>query len=304
MSQRRVMLIANKWWEADPLCWVLFHEKARPSVFSDFKIYNSPVQRLFDRLTEPKPQDPSALPRFTFECMDVNVEVWCLEELMNPAENPSRTSEKARVLPSAIASGPAPDLVVAFGTAGLKAEVSMNGCVVVGRRVFIHDPYEAETNRMGMWTAPTTNTVIDSDLPLSAFRNISSESRHSAEARLLQPPVAPASPLLVLTGNNFVSLGAINVTNLDDYAWVPQSTIEAFNKHCARSGEIGSIESTHGVIRVVSNAPFLYVSGISDSGGFSIQVTPRVYAQNTVAAHNAAIALAWLLPGMIAALPE
>jgi hypothetical protein len=304
MPQRRVMLIANKWWEADPLCWVLFHEKARPSVFSDFKIHNYPVQRILNRPTEPKPQDPPALPRFTFKCIDATVEVWCLEELMNPAENPSSTSEKARVLPAAIASGPAPDLVVAFGTAGLKAEVSMNGCVVVGRRVFIHDPYEAETNRMGMWASSTTNTVIDSDLPLSVFRNISSESRHSAEARLLPPPVAPASPLLVLTGNNFVSLGAVNVINYADYVWAPQSTIEAFNKHCSRSGEIGSIESTHGVIRVVSNAPFLYVSGISDSGGFSIQVTPRVYAQNTVAAHNAAIALAWLLPDLIASFSD
>ena len=26
---KRVLLIANKWWEADPLCWVLFHEKVR-----------------------------------------------------------------------------------------------------------------------------------------------------------------------------------------------------------------------------------------------------------------------------------
>ena len=34
MSQKRVMLIANKWWEADPPCWVLFHDKAHPRVYA------------------------------------------------------------------------------------------------------------------------------------------------------------------------------------------------------------------------------------------------------------------------------
>lgn len=304
MSQKRVMLIANKWWEADPLCWVLFHDKARPSIFSDFKINNYPVQRVVSRPTKPRPQDPPALPRLTFRCMDATVEVWCLEELMNPAENPSSTIEKVRVLSAAIASGATPDLVVAFGTAGSREGLNVNGCVVVGRRVFVYDPYETEIDRTGLWTPPITKTVIDSDLPSNVFRCISSESKHSAEARLLPPPVAPAHPLVVLTGNGFISLGAINVTNYDDYIWVARSTVEAFHNQSAKLGEIGSIESTHGVIRVVSNAPFLYVSGITDSVGvFNIQVAPRVYAQNTVAAHNGGVALAWLLPDVIASLP-
>lgn len=51
------------------------------------------------------------------------------------------------------------------------------------------------------------------------------------------------------------------------------------------------------MIRACSNAPFLYVSGIVDMEGlFDYQVTPRWYAQNFVGAHNAAVALAFLLP--------
>ena len=61
-----------------------------------------------------------------------------------------------------------------------------------------------------------------------------------------------------------------------------------------------SVETTHGVIRSLSEAPFLYVSGITDTEGlFDFEVTPRVYAQNHVAAHNAAIALVWLLPELL-----
>ena len=305
MIQKRVMLIANKWWEADPLCWVLFHDKARPSVFCDYKTKNYPSLRVPNQPTEPRPRDPAAIPRFTFKCMGVTVEVWCLEELMNPAENPSSAAEKARVLPAAIASGTTPDLVIAFGTAGSRPGLHINGCVVVGRRVYIHDAYNGVADRTGLWTPSKEDLVIESDLPVGVIQGISPESKHSAEARLLPPPIDPANPLLVMAGDGFISLGHVNCTNYDEYAWSPQRAVESFNDNASGSGEIGSVESTHGLIRLVSEAPFLYVSGIADPVGlFNLQVTPRVYAQNTVAAHNAAIALAWLLPDVIAALPE
>jgi hypothetical protein len=305
MSQKRVMVVANKWWETDPLCWVLFHNKAHPSVFFDYKTKNYPIQRLPYRSTEPRPKDPVAIPRFTFTCMNATVEVWCLEELMNPAENPSSAAEKARVLPAAIASGTTPDLVIAFGTAGSRQDLHINGCVVVGSRVYIHDAFEAEVDRTEMWTPPKADMVIESDLPTDVLQRISSESKHSAEARFLPPPVAPANPLLMMVGNGFISIGHVNTINYDDFSWSPLRAVESFNDNAPGSGEIGSIESTHGLIRLISDAPFLYVSGIAATVGlFNIQVTPRVYAQNTVAAHNAAIALAWLLPDVITALPE
>jgi hypothetical protein len=305
MSKKRVMLIANKWWEADPLCWVLLHDKARPNVFFDYKIKNYPSQRVPYQPSDPRPQDPAAIPRFTFTCMDATVEVWCFEELMNPAENPSSAAEKARVLPAAVSAGPTPDLVVAFGTAGSRPDVHISGCVVVGRRVYIHDAYKAAADRAGMWTPPKEDVVIDSDLPVEVIQGISSESKHSAEARLLPPPIKPANPLLVMAGDGFISIGHVNCTNYDEYAWSPQCAVEAFNDNLTGQGEIGCVESTHGLIRLVSAAPFLYVSGIADPVGmFNYQITPRVYAQNTVASHNAGIALAWLLPDVIAALPD
>jgi hypothetical protein len=305
MSQKRVMVIANKWWEADPLCWVLFHKKARPAIFSDFKINNYPVQRKFDEATEPPIQDPPVFPRITFKCRDAIVEIWCLEELMNPAENPSSAAEKARVLPKAITYGATPDLVVAFGTAGSRQDLRINGCVVIGRKVYIHDAYKSVKDRTGMWTPPAADTVIESELSGRVIPGISSMGKHSAEARFLPPPIAPANPLLLMAGNGLIAVGHVNCTNYDDYAWSPVRAVESFNDNASEMGEIGSIESTHGLIRLLSAAPFLYVSGIVDPVGFfNFQVTPKVYAQNTVAAHNAAIALAWILPDVIAAIGD
>jgi len=305
MAQKRVMVMANKWWEADPLCWVLFHEKAHPGIFSPVKINNYPVQRPFDKATEAPIQDPPAFPRITFKCRDAIVEIWCLEELMNPAENPSSAAEKARVLPKAITYGAAPDLVVAFGTAGSRRDLRINGCVVVGCEVYIHDAYKSVEDRTGMWTPPEADTVIESDLPAHVLPGISSMSKHSAEARFLPPPIAPANPLLLMAGNGLIAVGHVNCTNYDEYAWSPIRAVESFNERASGMGEIGSIESTHGIIRSLSAAPFLYVSGIVGTVGFfNFQVTPKVYAQNTVGSHNAGIALAWLLPDVIAALQE
>jgi hypothetical protein len=303
MRQKRVMLVVNKWWEADPLSWVLFHDKARPRQFADFTVVNYPTQRPPREQGGVPPGDPPSVPRFTFQCADARVEVWCVEELMNPAESSSSTAEKARVLPGAFASGEPPSLVVAIGTAGSREGLMANGCVVVGRRVFIHDPFATAPDRAGKWTPPHADAVVDSELPGSVFRKLSPESRHSAEARLIAPPVAPAHPLLILAGNGFISLGIVNVTNYDDYVWADRAAIEAFEEKASIEGQIGSIETTHGLIRSMSDAPFLYVSGISDTEGlFDAQVTPRVYAQNTVAAHNAAVATAWLLPDLVRAL--
>jgi len=89
-----------------------------------------------------------------------------------------------------------------------------------------------------------------------------------------------------------IQAGHVNCINYDDYAWSPILAVESFNNNASGVGELGSVESTHGLIRLVSAAPFLYVSGIAATVGLlNDHVTPRVYAQNTVAAHNAAIAL-------------
>ncbi|HEU0077243.1 MAG TPA: hypothetical protein VFQ76_06315 [Longimicrobiaceae bacterium] len=307
MAKKRVVLMANKWWEADPLCAVLIHDYARPKSLKLLSVVRYPSGHpLKPKAGDPRPPDPKVEPRLVFGYGDdVEIEVWCLEELMNPAESSSSSLEKARVLPSAMEAGQSPALVVAFGTAGSREGVHANGSVIVGRRTFVHAPRSKDPDRKGLWTPPQPDELVDSAFPVELLgpSRLDEQARFAAEARMIPCPIASASPPLVLAGNGFASLGVVNITNYDDYVWADTAAVQAFHAAGARA-QIASIETTHGIIRSASEAPFLYVSGITDTEGlFDYQVTPRRYSQNFVAAHNAGVAIAWLLPGFIDALP-
>jgi hypothetical protein len=291
----RILVIANKTWEADPLVNVLLSDRTRPATLKDFAAVNHPLIRA-PGYADP---DPPAKPRITFTCGKALVEVWCIQDLMNPKVSGSSSAEKARVLPRALI-GDAPVLVIAFGTAGFPDTANLNGSVVIGSRCLVHDPPTKETTR---FTPKLKDTVSSTTLSPAFFRNIDADVRFPAEARFLSPPIEPARPPIILAGHNWIALGSVNVMNYDDYVWTDAETIAMFKGLDAKTtaGRIGSMETTHGIIRELSDpAKFLFVSGITDTVPyFDIQVTPRVYAQNFVAAHNAGVALAWLIPEVV-----
>jgi hypothetical protein len=295
----RIVIVVNKWWEADPFCGALVNDRARPPTLTNIRASNYPATRLpRPPAGAPRPADPPVVPRLACQLADATVEVWCLEELMNPAENSSSSAEKARVLGPALASGPAPDLVVAIGTAGSPSHVRSNGSVVIGSQTFVHDPKAGVADRTGLWTPPQPDQVVVSPFPARKLVQADEQARYAAEARFLKPPIDPAATPLIVAGTGLISVSVVNITNYDDYVWADREAIDTFRAH-STSGQVGSVETTHGVIRAASNAPFLFVSGLTDTEGlFDYQVTARVYAQNFVAAHNAAIALLWLLPSL------
>lgn len=245
---------------------------------------------------------PPANPRIKFDVGKASVEVWCVQDLMNPSPqvSPSSSAEKARVLPHVFTDGEAPALVIAFGTAGFPDSANLNGSVVIGSRCFVHDPPTKEQSR---FTPKLRDAVSATTLDTKFFRDIDADVRFPAEGRFLLPPIEPARPPIILAGHNWISLGSVNVTNYDDYVWTDAETISAFKSLDPRTtaGRIGSMETTHGIIRELSDpAKFLFVSGITDTVPFfDMQVTPKVYAQNFVAAHNAGVAVAWLIPELV-----
>ena len=98
---------------------------------------------------------------------------------------------------------------------------------------------------------------------------------------------------MILPAGNFVALSEVNITNYDDYAWTDRLAFERFRSEDP-TAPVGSIETTHGLIRIMSDAPFIFVSGITDRlGYFNQDLGPRTVAQNFVAAHNAGIAVIW-----------
>jgi hypothetical protein len=315
MADKRIVLIANKNWETAPLMNVLLEPRACPPAFP-WPSTQWPLEAWQAGATKKTAPDvssphPRAIFPFTGKtaagaAVTVEVEVWCLQDWMSPDKSSSSTEEKVRVLPSLLGwskdgKKPAPaDLVIAFGTAGFPAATSYNGTVVVGAQAFIHNAYPKGSNSSSQWDDSSIKRPIEATLSPKFFEPrsgvITDSLRAEIETRCVVPPIAPGEERILIAAHNYTAVGVVNVTNYDDYAWADHGAVEAFHGSGQKTA-LGSIETTHAVIRVQSEAPFLFISAITDRlGAFNMEVTPRPYSQNYAAAHNAGVVTAWLLP--------
>jgi len=315
MSHKRVLIIANKNWEATALMNVLLEAKACPDKFPWPVKLTHPLPPQDDSI----PSKPRAVFHFQEESQgrnhDVQVEVWCIQDAMNPSVSSSSTKEKDEVLAVICFGGKAeigtdqgPDFVVAFGTAGFPGETSYNGCVFVGANTFIHDPYNDDVRNDRYWHSERTGRLIgpspfSAELFNSGYRIFDESLKAQVESRFLVPPMNPARKQILMAAANYTAAGVVNITNYDDYAWADEEALHAFKDACEEHRErppIGSVETTHGIIRLQSETPFIFISGITDRiGHFNMEVGPRPYAQNFVCAHNAGVVAAWLIPRIV-----
>lgn len=270
---------------------------------------------------------PPARPRLRFALGEDRVEVWCIEDWMctersvtgadgSPIVIKPGSSSSYEKLTGALPTiakhafgGTPPNLVIGMGTAGIPSAETMNGCVTIGTRCYLQNPWaDAPREEIAEQIArfgPMLTTevaafqakVIPSGLSSSLFMDISVDARFAAEARFLTVPIHPANPPRILGGHGYAALSTININDYDDYVWADEETLHKFAQS-VRQREIGSMETTHALIRIAwSTTPFLFVSGLTDRVPmFNAEVTPRKYAQNFVAAHNAGVAIAHLLP--------
>ena len=91
----RILVIANKTWEAAPLVAALFGKRTRPDVVH-------PMARVYDPDIAPlSPTDLKPRAELSVEggMQPAIVQVWCLEDCMDPGAGGSNTAEKMRVLP-------------------------------------------------------------------------------------------------------------------------------------------------------------------------------------------------------------
>jgi hypothetical protein len=281
----RSLIIINKSWEADALGEVITSAKARPASYV------------------PDPGNKKGL-RFLVERGSGCVEFWCIQDLLPADVNPSSTNEKWKVLPS-ILKGPTPDLVVAFGTAAWGEETSYNGCVLIGTRAFAHNPFASDPAGGSGWTHEDCDRVLFSSLDphqdSKRFRLLIGDAsvRADIELRLLTAPNNPATVRTFFAASNYAALSDVNVINYDDFAWADPESVFAFRRHAGKS-PLGSLETTHAVIRLASEAPFMFISGFANRiGRFNQEAATKDYAQNFVAAHNAAVVAAWLVPQIL-----
>jgi hypothetical protein len=293
---KRVMVVVNKWWECDPALLAMLSDNARPPR-SPWPSDLQPSRPRPDTAHLP-PENAKPIPRAVFTYSNFAAEVWCISDLLEHLDSSLQSSseQKAKYLPKMFSYGRSPDLVIAVGTAEFPdAAVSENGNVVIGTKVFMVDGNPNGSNPLSKWTTGPFEKLIDSTLSRSVFLELVSFDVPTASNRFLAVPLAPAFAPWVVADYINVALAAVNVTDYSEYALIDPLTAKIFWSK-PRDGKAASIETTHGIIRVQCESPFLFVSGIVDRFGYFDQdVSPRSHAQNTAAAHNAGVVVSWIL---------
>jgi hypothetical protein len=298
---KKVSIIVNKNWEAEPVLAAMCSSEFRPSMLPFPERLQSNRDGKYRAPDVPNPEYSVATARAVFRLHEKNdpqaavvleATVWCIQDFMDPTKNSSSSEEKHRFLSTLISSA-GPDLVIAVGTAGYMADISYAGCIVIGGRFFIHDghPRDDENEKSHMRSAE-----FDKLLPVTfndeIFSLINPEFKSKVESRFLKVPTNPAVRSACLSSKYYTAIGTVNVTDYSEYVWKDSESIAAFRK-VEKRYPIGSLETTHGIIRLNSQAPTIFISAITDrEGHFDLEVTP---AQNYTASFNAGIVLGQLL---------
>jgi hypothetical protein len=274
---KKISFVVNKNWEAEPFLDALLNNTFRPSslllrgvnpaVISSPGDGNDFRQNNFRaRLFYPDSNTP-----------DLEITIWCIQDLMSPPPVSSSSSEdKFNIaLPKVFATA-IPELVIAVGTAGFPGETSYNGSVISGAEFFVHDAKPDTTS--SHLTHPDFEKLLTATIHKDFFhpvRGVFTNEFHSlAESKMLSVPNHPAQRPLVISGQNYAALSAVNITDYKDYAWADHDAIHAYNAGGFKS-PLGSMETTHGLIKLATKAPIIFLSGITDRiGHFNMEVTP------------------------------
>ena len=276
-------IIVNKNWEAEPLLAGMCSNEFRPStlLFPEVLI---PLQD--KKYTSDQPRAVFRFRDATGTNILLEVKVWCVQDLMDKSKNSSSSEEKHRVLPPLLAAEK-PDLIIAAGTAGYVSETSYAGSVIAGARFFVHNGHPG--NPDSDMKHPDFEKLLPLNINPMVLGIFNPAFKQKVEFKFLKVPVNPATRPAILASQFYTAIGSVNVTDYGEYNWVDHEAIQSFRAIEAKL-PIGSLETTHGVIRLSSNQPCLFVSAITDrEGHFDLEATA---GQNYVASFNAGIVLA------------
>jgi hypothetical protein len=125
---------------------------------------------------------------------------------------------------------------------------------------------------------------------------LDSTFRQMVAGRMTPAPRMPSSALDLRATALCSAVSEVNIVDRNDYGKYDEHAVELARQNGADPA--GSVETTHGLVRLTSDAPFAFISGIANRlGRFNDEVTAdNPYAQNFAAAHNAAVVAAWLIP--------
>ena len=105
--------------------------------------------------------------------------------------------------------------LIALGTAGIPSQVSENGSVVLGTRVFMHNAHP--NGDPPNWQVGPFDKTLPSKLDRAVFSSLTTiettGTRPSAMDRFVVTPLNPAGRGILLAGYDYIAMGSVNVTN-------------------------------------------------------------------------------------------
>lgn len=319
-QKKRTVVVVNKYWECDPVCWVLTNQYINDNgqCAIDLDATNSMhciTYPSYGPVKPPKAEDTK--PRIVFETETKVIEIWCISDLLsNSATNKQSSSEEKMKLMPVIFNFKYKnvthelELVIAVGTASAGPSLgknptikgdNINGSVVMGSKVFLHNGWDADSAsnfQCGCWSE-----ILSAGSP-DRIKALFTDDWSTYEPILLCPPTNP-SPLKqhFYANEDYVALGDVNVTDYRKYTEKDTETGRDFEANYPENVDGLSLETTHCLIYLSAKEylnneepPFMFVSGVVDRfTKFSIDVNPKNYAQNVSGAHNAGVAVARLI---------
>lgn len=294
---KRVLLIGNKNWEVEPILSALLNYKIRPKELPNPSNLNYPWTFI-----QGSPQPRAIWNSFN----NVSIELWCVQDIMDLDWNPSSSQGKKECIPRIINyRHEKPDLIIAMGTSGYGSDVdNNNGCVVIGSNIFIHNFHPNGENPNSVWD-DTINfeKLLTSSIDSNFFSLFDTLTVKLIEERLLKPYLNSSPNIQVLADKDFLGLSTVNITDYADYKTSDQIGMKAISD-AGINLPIGSVETTHGVIRLQSSSSFVFISGITDRAGHfdddvngvDINGNQKTEAQNFTSSFNIGVCLSYLIP--------
>lgn len=284
---KTALIIVNKHWECDAVMAALLNYE-----LFRFKL-GLPIE-----LNHPRNRDLNIEPkvRAQYNLNGWQVEVWCVSDFLEglPLSHQSSSQQKAIHLSDWI-NLQRPTFVIAVGTAGYPSMAhNINGSVIVGTNVFVHDGHPNNENPNSSLSLPLFGKVVASSISAERFAELTDYDEARLLSSMVKPPNNPATPMILANYDN-LSLGTVNVTDYSEYAKKDSETLQAY-KALNMNHPATSIETTHGLLRLLCGDCFVFISGITDRlGHFDDEVT---FGQNFAAAFNAGIVLTGLIANL------
>lgn len=315
-NMKKIAVIVNKNWETEPVLNALTNPELKPQELPFAKPINTPKD------SKNKMSDPRAVITFDNSNLkdkdgnippSLEVVIYCIQDLMyldmQPApelQSTSSSSEKDRVLKKLFTEKLTDiDLVIAVGTAGYPFEgFPMAGSVVIGSEFFIKNGNSS--NPKSYFKSELIGKIIESNVNAELFHPakgiFNNTFRNLTESKFIPVPNHKAEKMVCIASPVYCAISFVNVTEYSEYGWADQEAIDEYyeitkrtpnTKDSIHRSPVGSIETTHGIIRVNSKSPTIFISAITDNlGYFNSEVTPT---QNYTASFNSGLVLGQLL---------